>query len=126
MLSRNIRLPDCAISVNIDFLEIDVYSICIEETRQRGRFAGFSLHVSNNNEIDGDSLCYKDGPELPSLNFTRACARSGRYIIIYNDRLTSGGYPSGYQLANVFTELCEVFVYGKVPFLCLISNPLLL
>ncbi|XP_078327535.1 receptor-type tyrosine-protein phosphatase alpha-like isoform X3 [Crassostrea virginica] len=94
-------------SVNILFKNYDGY-----ETRQRGRFAGFSLHVSNNNEIDGDSLCYKDGPELPSLNFTRACARSGRYIIIYNDRLTSGGYPSGYQLANVFTELCEVFVYG--------------
>ena len=83
------------------------------ETRQQGRFAGFSLYVSLNDKRDLDSLCYEDGPQLPSLNFTRACGRSGQFIIFYNYR--SKGYEP-----NAITELCEVFVYGKASFLFLL------
>lgn len=59
-------------------------------------------------------MCYKDGPQLPPLNFTIECAEYGRYVIFYNERI--GGdvkYPSGYENYSVFTELCEVTVQGK-------------
>lgn len=86
--------------------------------RQRGRFAGFSMYVSDfnvlsNADIQGSTLCYKDGPDLPSLNFTTACTEMGRYVIYYNERLKEGIYPKGYEVENVFTELCEVIVQGK-------------
>lgn len=85
--------------------------------RQRGRFAGFSLFVSNTgvstiSDIKSSTLCYKDGPELPSLNFTNTCTEYGRYVIFYNERLDGASYPEGYELTNVFTELCEVIVQG--------------
>lgn len=82
------------------------------EIRQRGRFAGFSLFVSNTGNIQGATLCYKDGPQLPPLNFTSICTESGRYLIFYNERLKDV-YPDGYEFDNVFTELCEVTVQGK-------------
>lgn len=53
-----------------------------------------------------------DGPKLPFLNFTTVCAESGRYVIFYNERLDEVIYPAGYQLQNVYTELCEVTVKG--------------
>lgn len=79
-----------------------------------GRFAGFSLYVSTDDgELQSSSLCYKDGPKLPPLNFTTVCIKSGRYVTFYNKRLDGVRYPEGYELVNVFTELCEVVVEGK-------------
>lgn len=87
------------------------------EYRQRGRFAGFSLYISNTNvsaldDIKGSTLCYKDGSQLPPLNLTTKCAEYGRYVIFYNERLDGVTYPSGYEIYNVYTELCEVIVQG--------------
>lgn len=88
--------------------------ISLIENRQRGRFAGFSLYVSTTGEIEGSTLCYKDGPQLPPLNFTAICAEHGRYVIVYNERHNEVIYPEGYELIAVVTELCEVVVQGKV------------
>lgn len=89
------------------------------EMRQRGRFAGFSLYVSNTNvtaieSIKNASLCYKDGPHLPPLNFTINCTAYGRYVIFFNERSNVESYPSEYGVKNVYTELCEVIVEGKL------------
>lgn len=86
---------------------------CFVEKRQRGRFAGFSLYVSNTGNIQGSPLCYKNGPQLPPLNFTTTCTEHGRYIIFYNERLNEVTYPVGYEKSNVHTELCEVIVQCK-------------
>lgn len=53
-------------NINILFNNYDGYV-----DRQRGRFAGFSLYVSHTDvstytDIKTSSLCYKDGPLLPS------------------------------------------------------------
>lgn len=74
----------------------------IEEMRQRGRFAGFSLFVSDTDSIQGSSLCYRDGPQLLPLNFTATCTEHRRYVIFYNERLDGVSYPERYQLRNVF------------------------
>lgn len=84
------------------------------ERRQRGRFAGFSIYVSNTGDMQKSTLCYKDGPELPHLNFTTTCPEYGRYVIFYNERLDEVIYPDGYELTNAYTELCEVIVEGIV------------
>lgn len=89
----------------------------IAVNRQRGRFAGFSLYVSNSDVsssagIQGSTLCYKDSPPLPPLNFTTVCLERGRYVIYYNERLKEVTYPTEYELYNVYTELCEVKVQG--------------
>lgn len=81
--------------------------------RQRGRFAGFSVYVSTTGDIQGSSLCYKDGSQLPPLNFTTTCTEHERYVIFYNERLGKNSYPEGDEVYNVFTELCEVIVQGK-------------
>lgn len=83
------------------------------DLRQRGRFAGFSLFVSKTDDIQGATLCYKNGPQLPPLNFTSICTESGRYVIFYNERLDGVTYPDGYEVTIVITELCEVTVQGK-------------
>ena len=83
------------------------------EKRQQGRFAGFSLYISSNGSMDNSSLCYKDGPQLPPLNFTTTCITSGRYVIFYNERFHGVTYPDGYVVEAVYTELCEVTVRGK-------------
>lgn len=52
-----------------------------------GRLAGFSIYVSTDD--DGpkrSSLCYKDGTELPPLNFKTTCIKFGRYVTFYNER----------------------------------------
>lgn len=87
------------------------------DIRQRGRFAGFSLYVSSTDvstaaDIKGSTLCYKDGHQLPPLNFTKICTKSGRYVIFYNERLNEVQYPELYEVVNVVTELCEVTVQG--------------
>lgn len=81
--------------------------------RQKGRFAGFSLHVSNTTDRHNGYLCYKDGSELPPLDFITNCITHGRYVIFYNERISGTTYPISYQTKNVFTELCEVTVLGK-------------
>lgn len=94
------------------------------ETRQRGRFAGFSLYVSKTGDIQSSTLCYKDG-QLPPLNFTTICAEYGRYVIYYNERLSDVSYPSTYEINNVLTELCEVSVKGKLfLFICVLKHKL--
>lgn len=85
---------------------------------QRGRFAGFllfisSYDVSQSDDIKGFTQCYKDGPQLPPMNFTTVRAERGQYIIYYNERLEGVTYPEGYEVDNVHTELCEVIVQGK-------------
>lgn len=87
------------------------------EERQRGRFAGFSLYVSNTRHIQGSTSCYKNGPQLPPLNFTTTCPKYGRYVFFYNERLHGVAYPKEYEVLNVFTELCEVIVTGITIFL---------
>lgn len=85
--------------------------------RQRGRFAGFSLYVSNTTDIHDGYLCYKDGPDLPSLDFNINCTPNitiGRYVIFYNERLVGIRYPVGYETTSVYTELCEVTVIGII------------
>lgn len=82
--------------------------------RQRGRFAGFSLYVSNTTDRHDGYLCYKDGPELPPLDFNTNCITNGRYVIFYNERLGGTKYPLSYMTGLVFTELCEVTVTGTV------------
>lgn len=85
--------------------------------RQRGRFAGFSLYISENGLINGSTLCYKDGPELPALNFSTTCIDYKRYVIFYNERIAET-YPEGYVSSVVFTELCEVNVQGRTNYEC--------
>lgn len=87
------------------------------ETRQRGRFAGFSLFVSDidvstDSDIRRSTVCYKDGPQLPPLNITITCTEYGHYVIFYNERLDTNIYPTGYEVVNVVTELCELVVKG--------------
>ncbi|XP_061170693.1 receptor-type tyrosine-protein phosphatase epsilon-like [Saccostrea echinata] len=77
--------------------------------RQRGRFAGFSLYLSNSTKKQDGYMCYKDGPELPPLNFTSNCIGYGRYVIYYNERLSGVTYPKEYEMQS-YSQLCEVVV----------------
>lgn len=80
---------------------------------QRGRFAGFSLFVSNTTQRQNESfLCYKNRQGIPPLDFNTICTKHGRYVIFYNERLVGTTYLRGYQNNSVFTELCEVTVKG--------------
>ncbi|XP_056017442.1 receptor-type tyrosine-protein phosphatase U-like [Ostrea edulis] len=74
--------------------------------RQRGRFVGFSLYVSNTTIKEDGYLCYRNGQELPALDFSRTCVKHGRYVIFYNERLDGTTYPTGYQTVNVLYFLC--------------------
>lgn len=87
--------------------------------RRRGRFAGFSIYVSNTDVINSYTLCYKDGPLLPPLDFTTACIQHGRFVIFYNERLNEITYPEGYEDYVSYTELCEVIVIGDILYDCL-------
>ncbi|XP_062597992.1 uncharacterized protein LOC134259424 [Saccostrea cucullata] len=107
--------PNKEVMWYVDLGEIySVYSISIQfkdygpsyVQRQRGRFAGFSLYLSNSSYKENGYLCYKDGPQLPPLNFTTTCIKHGRYIIYYNERLDSVRYPDEYQPTS-FAQLCE-------------------
>lgn len=71
-----------------------------------------SLYVSNTTERHDGYLCYKNGPELPPLDFNTNCFTYGRYIIFYNERKDGITYPVGYETVAVYTELCEVYVLG--------------
>lgn len=89
--------------------------IDVSELRQRGRFAGFSLYISNTGDIEGSFLCYKNGLHLPLLNFTTtSCITLGRYVIFYNERLDVITYPLEFEVStNVLMELCEFTVKGN-------------
>lgn len=67
-------------------------------------------------------MCYKDGSELPFLDFTTTCTELGRYVIFYNERLQGATYPKEYEIINVFTELCEVTVNGIYIFVIFSMN----
>ena len=67
--------------------------------------------MSSNGTRDNSSLCYKDGPKLPALNFTTTCITSGRFVDFFNERLPGITYPNGVDF--VYTEICEVIVHGK-------------
>lgn len=93
--------------------------------RQRGRFAGFSLYVSNTTDRRDGYLCYKDGPVLPPLNFNINCIKNGHYIIFYNERKNEIKYPVGYETESVYMELCEVFVTGKLNYIAFLLQAIL-
>ncbi|XP_052695521.1 protein draper-like [Crassostrea angulata] len=94
-------------SINIIFKNYDGL-----ENRQRCRFAEFFLYVSTTGDILGSTLCYKDGLHLPPLDFSTVCIERGRYVIFYNERLDGAIYPDGYELLNVYIEICEVIIQG--------------
>nr|XP_034317062.1 multiple epidermal growth factor-like domains protein 11 [Crassostrea gigas] len=75
---------------------------------------GFSVYVSNTTDRLQGTLCYKDDnftlDTIPAV-FTTACPVHGQYVIYYNERLPWVTYPGGYS-DDVFTDLCEVEVYG--------------
>lgn len=52
-------------------------------------------------------------PSVTAHNFTTTCTDHRLYVIFYNERVDRVTYPTGYELHNVFTELCEVIVQGK-------------
>lgn len=85
-------------------------------TRQRGRFAGFSLYLSDTGAIQESTLCYKNDIQIPHLNFTATCTDYKRFVIFYNERLDGVSYPERYEVDNVHTELCEVIVQGNTLF----------
>lgn len=85
----------------------------ITESRQQGRFSGFSLFVSKSGVIQGSTLFYKDNTQLSPLNFTATCQLYGSYVIYYNDRLDIVTYPPGNERFAVSTEICEIIVQGK-------------
>lgn len=72
------------------------------------------IDLSSGSDIKRSTRCYKDGPQLPPVNFTTVCKVYGRYVIYYNERFDGVTYPEGYETVNVFTELCEVVVKGKM------------
>lgn len=51
-------------------------------------------------------------PSVTAPNFTTTCTEQGRYVSFYNERVDRVTYLTGYELHNVYTELCEVIVQG--------------
>lgn len=84
----------------------------VSEQTRRGRFAGFSLYVSNTTNKDDGLVCYQNESRIPPLDFNTSCITHGQYVIFYNERVVGKKYPSQYQTSNVITELCEVTVQG--------------
>ncbi|XP_056003431.1 receptor-type tyrosine-protein phosphatase T-like [Ostrea edulis] len=78
------------------------------------RFLGFSVYISNTTNKDDGVLCFKDtmytNATIPNTT-TITCARHGRYVIYYNERLQNVNYPDGYS-QYAYNELCEFEVYG--------------
>ena len=70
-------------------------------------------------------LCFRDTNytkfTIPNpVNIT--CPYHGRYVIYYNNR-THSPYPEGFS-EYAASDLCEVEVYGKIPFVLDICNDL--
>lgn len=51
-------------------------------------------------------------PSVTAQYFTTTCTEQRRYVIFYNERVDRVTYLTGYELQNVYTELCEVIVQG--------------
>lgn len=102
MDTTNIGTPDCL----FDSLET-------EGTPRRVYFVS--------DRRNGD-LCYKDGAELPPLDFNRNCFTNGWCVIFYTEMFRKN-YPVGYETESVLTEMCEVTVTGTV-FIRVPSNSL--
>lgn len=75
----------CHIERSFLIFAIEPSTTNVSEHRQRGRFAEFSLYISNDGNIDCSFLCYKNGPLLPTRDFDTTCITSGRYIIFYKE-----------------------------------------
>lgn len=60
--------------------------ILFTELPQRGRFTGFSPHVSTTDDNQSPSLWYKDEQNPSTLIFTTPCIYSRRYITFLNER----------------------------------------
>nr|XP_034315952.1 adhesion G protein-coupled receptor E3 isoform X2 [Crassostrea gigas] len=77
-------------------------------------FLGFSVYVSNTTDRLQGTLCYKDDnftrATIPAV-FTTTCPVHGQYAIYYNERRAGVTYPDDYS-KDVFSDLCEVEVYG--------------
>lgn len=123
-LRRHTKCRECIFMIfffklflNLRKGDITSIKFVFADNRQRGRLAGFSLYISTTGDIKDSTLCYKDGPQIPPLNFTTTCTQHGRYVIFYNERLDGVVYPQGYELANVVYEICEVVVQGILDFL---------
>lgn len=63
--------------------------------------------------IEGSIMCYKDGSQLPPLNFTTICKDYVRHVIFYNKRIDGFTYPEVYEIYNVYTDLREVNKQSK-------------
>lgn len=83
-------------------------------TRQRGRFAGFSLYVSNTTDRQTGYRCHYDKENVPPLDYSINCVSHGRFVIFFNERKSEATYPFGFETNSVFTELCEVTVQGRL------------
>eukprot|EP00105_Crassostrea_gigas_P004906 XP_011418275.1 PREDICTED: protein draper isoform X1 [Crassostrea gigas] len=87
-------------------------------------FLGFSVYVSNTTARLQGTLCYKDDnftlDTIPAV-FKTTCPVHGQYVIYYNERLPGVTYPNYYS-NDVFSELCEVEVYGCPATGCYGSN----
>ncbi|XP_052682127.1 multiple epidermal growth factor-like domains protein 6 [Crassostrea angulata] len=77
-------------------------------------FLGFLVYVSNTTDRLQGTLCYKDDnftrDTIPAV-FTTTCPVHGQYVIYYNERLPGATYPDEYS-DYIFSDLCEVEVYG--------------
>lgn len=84
---------------------------------EKSQVPGFSLYVSETDvsstkEIKCSNLCYKDGSQLPPHIMTKTCMVHVRYIIVYNQRLSSVIYLAVYKNDTVYLRVCEVTVRG--------------
>lgn len=61
--------------------------------------------------ISGVQLCGRSS--ITAVEYNKPCTEYGRYVIFYNERLDKNIYPTGYEVVNVVTELCEVVVKGE-------------
>lgn len=86
------------------------------DQRIAGFYLGFSVYVSNTTNILEGMLCFKDNVftmhTIPAI-FTTTCFVHGEYVIFYNERLLGVVYPAVYE-TSVFSDLCEVEVYGEL------------
>lgn len=78
---------------------------------QKSQDEGFYMYVSETDvsstkEIKCLSLCNKNGPQLPPLIVTKTCMVHGRYVIVYNERLSSVIYPAECKNNTVYLRVC--------------------
>ena len=77
--------------------------------------AGFFLYISNTTFRKDYHLCFHEIQRVkgtPSEDQRINCSVHGRYVVYYNERLSTENYPS-YFSDWAFYELCELEVYGN-------------